>query len=377
MCLSPTKAEVEEYIKVEFQPISADLLVADGGKSTKVLEEWQKDLHSSIRCRLKGVNPFEKGWKATADQVCITAEEVCLMLERYPPGKRDQRRKHLERSADKANYIINVLLGRIPTKYYRDIERPAFDISDSQYQAFLQDAISQLLNSDPAKVMYNLFYLPGKIRCINDQGRLPKNLKEQRSENLPAMQCMRSGTWNDRYGFICVFGHSPQDSTSALSKESIKKADLAIERKGPQTSTKFITSGGSVRPFLTPVVEAFELKKYLAEHGIHKDRILTDAASEHTNTNVWNAALLAYEAGMPFDKQMIAFLIPDQFEYVRDEMEQRTKEELQPNLYDYLIIEPSTEFPNSIVIGFKESFKTCPKQRLQWRNHVGKGIGLV
>lgn len=79
---------------------------------------------------------------------------------------------------------------------------------------------------------------------------------------------------------------------------------------------------------------------------------------------------------MLFEKKMIVFLLESQLEWVLGPgMERRTRKEVWPGLGEYLTIERG-EVEGSVVIGFKETFRTCQKWRLQWRNHVGRNIEI-
>lgn len=362
--------EVEKYLQAEFLPIYPDLIALD---PTGAPCKWQEELHSSLNSRLSGIDFTKQSWKTTASHLCITTQEVRLMLQAYPPSLRPQKKQYLVASANKANYITNVLLGRAPTKY-PDVERPAFEEGDEGYEHFLLKSIKELLRCDPRTTMYNRFFFAAKLKCVNDRGRIPSNLELQAVENLPF-----SKGWNDRYGFILIFGDSPLDSRTRLSQASIQKAEISLSHTGPSFSTRFITCGTSIRPFGTTIVEACELKQYLVSHPVHPvspDHILIETMSEHTNTNIWNAALLAFEAGMLFEKKMIVFLLESQLEWVLGPgMERRTRKEVWPGLGEYLTIERG-EVEGSVVIGFKETFRTCQKWRLQWRNHVGRNIEI-
>lgn len=362
--------EVEKYLHAEFQSIYSDL-IPPNTDPTGVPFKWQEELQSSLTTRLSGIDFTKQSWQKTASQLCITASEVRLMLQAYNVSSRPQKKQHLVASANKANYITNVLIGRAATKY-PDVERPAFEEGDEGYKAFLLESIEELRQCDPRKAIYSRFFFAAKLKCVNDCGRMPSNLELQTVENLPF-----SKEWNDRYGFILIFGDSPLDSHTRLSQASIQKAEISLSYASPSFSTRFITCGTSIRPFGTTIVEALELKQYLVSHPVHPvspDHVLIETMSEHTNTNIWNAAILAFEAGMPFEKKMIVFLLESQYLWVLGPgMEHRTREEVWPDLAEYLTIERG-EVEGSVVIGFKERFRTCEKWRLQWRNHVGRNI---
>ncbi|KUJ07897.1 uncharacterized protein LY89DRAFT_691563 [Mollisia scopiformis] len=373
MSFNPSITDVQKYLKADFQPIHEDLFWE--AAESKTPEKWQEELQSSIRDRLKDFDPIKQGWKLIVEKACITVSDIRLMLQQYPSEHREQKKQYVVASANKANYLVNVLLGRISTKWYPDVEHPAFDEDDEAYNNFLIQSLHELMNSNPNTAMYNRFFFASKLKCVNDHGRLPKNIELQGKENLPFMEHIQQ--WNDKYGFILVFGDSPLDWDTKLSKMAIEKANKCLSHNSPQCSTKFITCGTAMRPFGTTIVESFELKQYLLSHGVSEKNILIDTCSEHTNTNIWNAACLAFEAGMPIEKKMIAFMLGEQFAFVAGNkdggMRQRTKEEVCPDMYDYLTIEKG-DIDGSVVVGFKESFKDCPKWRLQWKNHVGKEI---
>ncbi|CZR68679.1 uncharacterized protein PAC_18578 [Phialocephala subalpina] len=385
MSFTPSVEEVEKYLAADFQPIYEHLL-REGLDNTGVPQppkKWQEELQSTLRSRVSSIDPNHPDWKVIASQLCITPSEVSLMLEATPhPLFRTKHKAGYVTSANKANYLVNVLLGRIPTKWYPDIERSAFGIEDEAYNSFLLEAIKELLNSNPNRAIYSLFFFAAKIKCVNDHGRLPRNLELEEAENWPSIVHIRSYHWKDRYVFILVFGDSPVGQEK-LSEASIEKAEVALSHNSLGFSTRFITCGTSIRPFGTKVVEAYELKQYLISRGVPAKQILIDAASEHTNSNIWNATLLAFRTGILFEHKLIAFMLKEQFDYVMGEvaggMEKRSKEEVWAgelgDMYEYLTIDRG-EIENSVVIGVKESVEECPNWRLMWKNHVGRGIEL-
>ncbi|KAF8850159.1 hypothetical protein BDZ45DRAFT_770784 [Acephala macrosclerotiorum] len=424
---APAPEEVEKYIEVLFQSVYEDLITEEF-EASEATKKWQTALHYLIRSRLEGVDPTKQTWETIASQLCITADEAHLMLHRYPCHQREEKKDFVLASVNKTNYLINLLLGHVSTNRYIGLERPAFDKDDPIYTEFLLSSINELLDSSECKAMYSRFFLAAKLKCVNDAGRLPRSVDLQATENMafmkrvqalrdgcqesesmpliewmqtserdgcrgaenvPFVKCMQASErdrrkdqlWSDKYGFILVFGTSPLCPYEKLSEASIVKADECIALSSPEFSTNFIACGTATRPFGTAVIEAYELKQYMMLKGnVPEDRILVEATSEHTFSNIWNSALLAFAAGMPFDKKMIAFLPHWQFDFIMGlgehadgGMRKRCKEEICPDLYEYLSVE-SGEVENSIVVGFKEAFRHVYKGRLQWKNYIGRNI---
>ncbi|CZR63001.1 uncharacterized protein PAC_12898 [Phialocephala subalpina] len=282
MVSTPSIKEVEKYFETEFRPICQDI-IADKTNPCEMPKKWQAGLHWLIRSRFDKVDLRKQTWDAIAYLLCITDDEAYLMLHRYPSCRRGEKRKLLITSVNKANYLINIFLGRITTNRYIDLERPSFDQDGAAYADFLFASINELLNSDVNKAILAL----------------------QESENKPFME--RTHTlvthdrdaqcWRDKYEFILVLGTSPLVHAEKLSQASIAKADESLAFSSPRFSTNFIACGGPTRPFGTTIVEAYELKQHLMLKGeVPEDKILIDATSEHTFTNIWNAALLAFNA---------------------------------------------------------------------------------
>jgi hypothetical protein len=113
-------------------------------------------------------------------------------------------------------------------------------------------------------------------------------------ENAPfesALAARRSELARSKYAVIIVPGYTPTDAPRLheISSTAKDRCARAFDDWKHGRAPFILTSGGSVYPESTPVVEALELKAELVRLGVPADRIAVEPRARHSTTNLRNA----------------------------------------------------------------------------------------
>jgi len=113
------------------------------------------------------------------------------------------------------------------------------------------------------------------------------------------------------YGLIIVPGFTPAETKKPIRMDPTEKERLVLAKKdfkdGKKGKAPFIfVSGGAVYPKgSTPCFEGIEMKHELADMGVPKDRIIVDAAAQHSTTNIRNAGRYMLQHKIPKPQSLI------------------------------------------------------------------------
>jgi hypothetical protein len=157
---------------------------------------------------------------------------------------------------------------------------------------------------DPGSVHGACLAADGKPPCPPPPGETARAVDASRSspapddpisvaENAGVNQVVAGfQDWTDyRHDLIVVPGFTPPPATTAWRMHPQEKTRLERAQKDLQDGqAPFIfVSGGAVYPAGTPCYEGVEMKHELIDMGVPADRIIVDAAAQHSTTNIRNA----------------------------------------------------------------------------------------
>lgn len=121
------------------------------------------------------------------------------------------------------------------------------------------------------------------------------------------------GRWKDyEYDLIVVPGFTPLDAEVAYRMRPEEKSRLTRAQKDfaggepPGAKAPFIfVSGGAVYPYGTPCYEGVEMKHELIDMGVPVNRIIVDAAAQHSTSNIRNAGRYMLARNQPLTRALI------------------------------------------------------------------------
>ncbi|KAJ7440187.1 hypothetical protein FB451DRAFT_1300929 [Mycena latifolia] len=166
-----------------------------------------------------------------------------------------------------------------------------------------------------------------------------------------------------------------------MTRDKLARA-ISLNTEHTGLAPLYIMCGGAVRPQLTRVNEAYEMKAYAVEkYGIPAEQILVDATSEHTYSNFMNAVLIARDAGMPRGTRLGVFMVPDrygmddQYAFCVNRLWARAKIEVFPPLGAYFSLEDGEEERAVELVlntGPEDAEPEFVSPTLLWRDYTGE-----
>ncbi len=100
------------------------------------------------------------------------------------------------------------------------------------------------------------------------------------------------------YDVIIVPGVSGDDQVGPLSHEARARLAVAATDWRRGQAPFILVSGGNVHPPGTRYNEAYEMRRYLIEHGVPGDAILVEPHAQHTTENLRNSGRLMQRLGL-------------------------------------------------------------------------------
>lgn len=383
MSFVPTPEGKQNALRVLFRCVSSFLERQDRDVFYRI-ELLQNEFLKSFRSRLDGTDIDSMDLFSIAKVLTFNEEEANVMMqvvEIY--GADETKRAWSLAEVDQANHFIKVLVGGNQTTY-PDVDSPSWSDADGGYTRYLRNVLSLLRNSSGETLMADRVSAVSDIHYRNDQGRLAENLELQERENAEAMNYAESIDYSQwKYGAVVIVGHSPTKAEASEGKTCSRMTRDKIERsvsvnRNNELAPLYIVCGGSVRPQLTRVNEAYSMKKYLTEvYNIPKHRILIDATSEHTYSNFMNAVLIARKVKMPTGTKLAVFLVPDrygnedQYEFCVNKLLGRADDEVYPSLKSYFSMEVGTE-ERSVDLVLEADTKDFLAPILLWKDYTGE-----
>jgi len=188
----------------------------------------------------------------------------------------------------------------------------------------------------------------------------------QKEKNAKILEYARTIDYSKyAFGAVIVLGSSPTPeeiaegvTLSQMSKDKIERSIRLNKEKG--LAPFYITSGGSVRPRLTRIVEACAMKQHMTEvYQIPSDQILIESTSEHTGT------------------KLAVFLVPDrygdddQYNYCIKRLFRKAEREIYPLLEQYFSIKDGNE-ERAVDIVLKDVDKPFIGKTSLWRDYTGE-----
>jgi hypothetical protein len=109
------------------------------------------------------------------------------------------------------------------------------------------------------------------------------------------------------YDLIVVPGFTPLDSTRAVRMHPDEKLRLTRAKTAydDYLAPFIFVSGGAVYPAGTPCYEGVEMKHELIKMGVPSNRIIVDAAAQHSTTNIRNAGRYMLGQDPPLTRALI------------------------------------------------------------------------
>jgi hypothetical protein len=172
----------------------------------------------------------------------------------------------------------------------------------------------------PSEVHAACLAADGNAPCPDKTGQPPKPVDASKSPpapNDPVSQAENVAVnaevanfenWEDyEYDLIVVPGFTPLDAATAYRMHPDEKARLSRAKKDfDEGKAPFIfVSGGAVYPPGTPCYEGVEMKYELSDMGVPANRIVVDAAAQHSTTNIRNAGRYMLAQKPPLTRALI------------------------------------------------------------------------
>jgi len=377
----PTAEGREAALEVLFPSVTRILKRDDPSGEARAR---QKQLSKEFNERTKNIDLGSAGWILIARILLFTESDKRIVHEIAEYLQASSLEKDwLSAEINKASHLIKILIGGNESGY-PDVDGPSFSKDDQEYTHRLRQIVSELRNNSGETALKDRFLAVAEIHYRNDRGRLVEHTALQKEKNAKILEYARTIDYSKyAFGAVIVLGSSPTPeeiaegvTLSQMSKDKIERSIRLNKEKG--LAPFYITSGGSVRPRLTRIVEACAMKQHMTEvYQIPSDQILIESTSEHTYSNFMNVVLIAREAGMPTGTKLAVFLVPDrygdddQYDYCIKRLFRKAEREIYPLLEQYFSIKDGNE-ERAVDIVLKDVDKPFIGKTSLWRDYTGE-----